>query len=122
MTESTTSAGVFTTQKLQALLDCRRNPKVPGRVALAREISARDEKISVSGIDAWFKKNDPNYGYERPSLERGRRTYPIPDRRWAVLLEIFDLVVTDLAPRDADRKSTRLNSSHVCSSRMPSSA
>lgn len=102
MTDSTTSEGVFTTQKLQALLDCRRNPEVPSRASLAREISVRDGRISVSGIDAWFKKNDPNYGFERPSLERSRRTYAIPDKRWAVLLDIFDLTVADLAPRDRD--------------------
>lgn len=102
MTDSTTSEGIFTTQKLQALLDCRRNPEVPSRASLAKAISERDEKISVSGIDAWFKKNDPNYGFERPSLERGRRTYPIPDKRWAVLLDIFDLTLADLAGRDAD--------------------
>ena len=102
MTDSTTSEGVFTTQKLQALLDCRRNPEVPSRVALAREISRRSDRISVSGIDAWFKKNDPNYGFERPSLERGRRTYAIPDKRWAILLDVFELDVADLAPGDAD--------------------
>ena len=96
------SAGVFTTQKLQALLDCRRSAVVTSRASLARAISSRSNKISVSGIDAWFKKNDPNYGFERPSLESHRRTYRISDKRWAVLLDLFDLSVDDLTPIDAD--------------------
>ena len=102
MAEPSGSAGIFTTQKLQALLDCRRSAVVTSRASLARAISSRSDKISVSGIDAWFKKNDPNYGFERPSLESHRRTYRIPDKRWAVLLDLFDLSVDDLTPIDAD--------------------
>ena len=105
MTDTETSAGVFTTQKLQALLDCRRNPDVPSRAALAEAVTAisgADESITVHGIDAWFKRYDSNYGIEKQSLERGRRTYPIPGGRWAALLEVFDLSMDDLAPRDPD--------------------
>ena len=102
MAEPSSSAGVFTTQKLQALLDCRRSTAVTSRATLARAISAQGEKISVSGIDAWFKKNDPNYGFERPSLERNRHTYRIPDKRWAVLLDLFDLSVDELTLSDGD--------------------
>ena len=102
MAEPSSSAGVFTTQKLQALLDCRRSTAVTSRATLARAISAQGEKISVSGIDAWFKKNDPNYGFERPSLERNRHTYRIPDKRWAVLLDLFDLSVDELTLNDGD--------------------
>ena len=37
-------------------------------------------------------------------------------------LKIGDKVVNDVEPKDRDRKSTRLNSSHSSISRMPSSA
>ena len=36
--------------------------------------------------------------------------------------EHFDLGLKDLVPMAVDRKSTRLNSSHIQKSRMPSSA
>ena len=41
---------------------------------------------------------------------------------WAARREIYNVVVSDAQAVKADRKSTRLNSSHIQKSRMPSSA
>ena len=42
--------------------------------------------------------------------------------KWSYLIGMAVLILIDLAQTEVDRKSTRLNSSHRCTSRMPSSA
>ncbi|HSG89325.1 MAG TPA: hypothetical protein VLA56_08935 [Pseudomonadales bacterium] len=96
------TSGIFTTQKLQALLDCRLNPEAVSRVTLSKAMTAAGEKISVHGIDAWFRPQDSNYGIERTSLEPGRRTYAVPKRRWAILLALFSLEEADLDQSDTE--------------------
>jgi TolB-like protein/tetratricopeptide (TPR) repeat protein len=100
--QSQATVGVFTTQKLQALLDSRCHPEAVSRAGLARAMSQAGSPISVHGIDGWFRPQDSNYGIERTSLERGRRTYPLPKRRWRVLLDLFSLSLEDLDCTDAD--------------------
>src|SRR3546814_7463593 len=46
---------------------------------------------------------------------------PVPAIGWPAMTMTFQLPVPKIA-RGLDRKSTRLNSSHSCASRMPSSA
>lgn len=100
--QSQGTVGVFTTQKLQALLDSRCHPEAVSRAGLARAMSHAGSPISVHGIDGWFRPQDSNYGIERTSLERGRRTYPLPKRRWRILLDLFSLSLEDLDCTDAD--------------------
>lgn len=96
------TVGVLTTQKLQAMLDCRCNPDVVSRLALAQAMTAAGARISVHGIDAWFRPLDSNYGIERDSLEPGRRCYAVPPRRWSVLLQIFGFEEADLELPDRE--------------------
>ena len=41
---------------------------------------------------------------------------------WAIREAGYEAIIINNNPETVDRKSTRLNSSHVCQSRMPSSA
>ncbi len=87
---------VLTTFKLQALIDARLESDIGNRKALARELSSRGERISVHGVDAWFKRNDSNYAIERPSLHPDHLSFAIPRARWSNILAIFGLQLADI--------------------------
>ena len=95
---------ILTTRKLQSLLDACVNVDLPNRRALANAMSAAGSRISVHGVDAWFKRNDSNYALERKSLHSVHRSYAIPTSRWATVLKIFNLKISDL---DKDDESFR---------------
>lgn len=81
--------GIFTTRKLQALLDARMAPEVNNRARLAEFMTRHGQTISVHGVDAWFKHTDSNYAIERESLDPEHPSYALPKARWDVLFEIF---------------------------------
>ncbi len=83
--------GSLTTEKVQALLDSGLNPGVRCRRSLANAMTDAGEKISVHGVEGWFKHVDSNYALERSSLHPEHRSYPVPKRRWTAILNLFDL-------------------------------
>ena len=97
-----TTEGLFTTRKLQALLDARLNPNVGKRTQLAEAIAAAEGRaFTVHAVDAWFKRNDANLPVlKRPSLEPGHNSFPVPHSHWAALFQIFSIEMDDLAPND----------------------
>ncbi len=97
-----TTEGLFTTRKLQALLDARLNPSVGKRTQLAEAIAAAEgHAFTVHAIDAWFKRNDANLPVlKRTSLEPGHNSFPVPHSHWAALFQIFGIEMDDLAPND----------------------
>ena len=97
-----TTEGLFTTRKLQALLDARLNPSVSKRTHLAAAIAeAEGHAFTVHAIDAWFKRNDANLPMlKRPSLEPGHNSFPVPHSHWAALFQIFAIEMDELAPND----------------------
>lgn len=99
---STSSEGILTTQKLKALLDSGLGGAVCSRKTLAAAMGRAGDSISVHGIDAWFKHVDSNYAIPRASLGGHRRSYPIPEQRWPVLLQIFGISLEDLEQSDVD--------------------
>jgi TolB-like protein len=94
--------GIFTTRKLQALLDARLSPEVNNRARLAEFMTRHGQTISVHGVDAWFKHTDSNYAIERESLDPEHPSYALPKARWAVLFEIFTVTPEQIEPDDAD--------------------
>ena len=74
-----------------------------------------DSEVSFDGIDAYFRvRGEGNlYYYGRNKLD-----YEF----YITSIEGTSYDGVDLEITDEDRKSTRLNSSHVALSRMPSSA
>lgn len=94
--------GIFTTRKLQALLDARLNPEVHNRAKLAETMTARGQQISVHGVDAWFKHTDSNYAIERDSLDPHHPSYGLPKGRWETLFDIFGLGPEVVDCDDAD--------------------
>ena len=83
------SGGVFTTIKLQALLDCGFAAGVGNRAQLSKRLSSGEGRISVHGIEAWFRHVDSNYSHPRESLTSERLSYAIPRKRWEPLLAVF---------------------------------
>jgi TolB-like protein len=93
---------IFTTRKLQALLDSRMSPEVHNRAKLAETMTARGQPISVHGVDAWFKHTDSNYAIERESLDPHHPSYTLPKGRWETLFEIFALPPESIDRDDAE--------------------
>lgn len=83
--------GVLTTVKLQALLDSGRVPGLMTRQALADALSRKGPKISVHGINAWFRRAESNYSAPKPSLSDDAPSFSVPRQRWRTILEIFDV-------------------------------
>ncbi|MEM9396166.1 MAG: hypothetical protein AAF991_01705, partial [Pseudomonadota bacterium] len=96
------TAGCLTTNKLQALFDAGLNPKIRCRKSLATAMTDVGDKISVHGVEAWFKNVDSNYSMERVSLHPDHRSYLVPRKRWSVILKLFDLSSDDLHPDDEE--------------------
>ncbi|MCC5888358.1 MAG: hypothetical protein JJT88_18135 [Gammaproteobacteria bacterium] len=130
------SEGILTTQKLKALLESGLGGAVTSRTALAAAMCREGEDITVHGIDAWFKHVDSNYAIPRVSVDGHWRSYPIPQQRWPVLLDIFGIGLEDLdrddisfrrwcfARRRAQRQrrpqaSLALDVAYYCSPRAP---
>ena len=83
-----------------------------------------DQLLSVGNLDAAVQKATENNGVSAwvSSLAAGN---PVKMRAAAVFAEIYFSYGEDSKARELlrpDRKSTRLNSSHIQKSRMPSSA
>ena len=94
--------GIFTTRKLQALLDARMAPEVNNRARLSEFMTRHGQTISVHGVDAWFKHTDSNYAIERESLDPEHPSYALPKARWAVLFEIFKVSPEQIELDDGD--------------------
>jgi len=94
--------GIFTTRKLQSLLDSRMSAEVHNRAKLAETMTARGQSISVHGVDAWFKHTDSNYAIERESLDPHHPSYALPKGRWETLLDIFSLPPESIDQDDAE--------------------
>lgn len=100
MTELDQTTGVLTTQKLQSLLESGRNPAVSDRRGLAASFNGLGEKISLHGIEAWFKHTDSNYQTPKDSLHPHLKSYVIPRRRWQVVLELFQVPMLEIGLSD----------------------
>ncbi len=94
--------GIFTTRKLQALLDARLSTEVNNRARLSEAMTRHGQTISVHGVDAWFKHTDSNYAIERESLDPEHPSYGLPKARWDVLFEIFAVAPEQIELDDAD--------------------
>ena len=94
--------GIFTTRKLQALLDARMAPEVNNRARLSESMTRHGQTISVHGVDAWFKHTDSNYAIERESLDPEHPSYALPKARWDVLFEIFKVSPEQIELDDGD--------------------
>lgn len=100
--------GIFTTQKLQALIELGVRPDIRSRRDLVAALARAGEKISISGVEAWFKQFDSNYKLPRSSLEPDVKTFAIPPGRWPVLLNLFELTVDMLQQDDLEFRQTCL--------------
>jgi len=96
---------VFTTGKLAVLMQSGLVPAAATRRQLVDQLASRGHGLTVHGVDAWFKRNDSNYGVERESLSTDAPTYPLPRRRWPALLSIFDVDARLLEMTDAEFSS-----------------
>lgn len=94
--------GELTTGKLQALVDASYLPGVRSRRDVATALTAAGEKISIHGVEAWFRHVDSNYNLKRPSLNDREPSYRIPKRRCGVILDLFALEPANLQLADAD--------------------
>lgn len=83
--------GLLTTGKLQSLIDVGRNPAISSRRDLAKQMVKKGEKISLHGVEAWFKHQDSNYASAKPSLHPEWPSYKVPKRRWTTILELFEV-------------------------------
>ncbi len=83
--------GLLTTKKLQCLIDVGRNARISSRRDLAKHMGEQGEKISLHGVEAWFKHQDSNYANAKPSLHPDWASYRVPKRRWGTILELFDV-------------------------------
>lgn len=83
--------GLLTTRKLQSLIDVGRSPSISSRKDLAKQMVDKGEKISLHGVEAWFKHQDSNYASTKPSLHPDWPSYAVPKRRWTTILELFDV-------------------------------
>ena len=100
------TAGVFTTFKLQSLLDCGANDEVRSRRDLVAALVRSGHDITIHGVEAWFRHVDSNYNLPRDSLSGTHRSYAIPRRRWKTLGEIFRIGLSALdEPDEAFRRS-----------------
>jgi TolB-like protein len=82
---------ILTTVKLQALFDAAVNPSVMNRRGLAEALQDAGEKISFHGVEAWFKHTDSNYSNPKRSLHPMHKSYAVPQRRWPMILKIFNI-------------------------------
>ena len=83
--------GQFTTGKLQALLDAGYSSSIRNRRDLAAQLKSLGARISVHGVEAWFRRVDSNYNHPRDSLHNSQPSFAVPARHWPLLLELFDL-------------------------------
>jgi TolB-like protein len=90
------TAGVLTTIKLQALLDSGLNPELRSRKSLASALTQQGDKITLYGIEGWFKNVDSNYAITRESLHPSLTSYAIPKRRWVAILALFPVNSDDI--------------------------
>jgi TolB-like protein len=90
--------GVLTTRKLTALLNAERLPGPRTRAALAEVLGS----IKVSGVDAWFRRTESNYGTDKPTLDPEGTSYPVPRRRWSPVLAAYGLHRVALDRTDAE--------------------
>ncbi|MEM8942931.1 MAG: hypothetical protein AAGC91_12315 [Pseudomonadota bacterium] len=100
------TAGCLTTHKLQALLDSGLMPGIRCRKSLAQAMTDAGDKISVHGVEGWFKNVDSNYALERESLHPEHRSYLVPKRRWSVILSLFEVSSDDLRQIDDQFRDT----------------
>ena len=78
----------------------------------ARILIVDDEEANMRALCETLR----DHGYETAGAASGEQALELFRRQQ------FDLLLTDLIMPSIDRKSTRLNSSHIQKSRMPSSA
>lgn len=93
---------LLTTLKVQALLDSGINQKITNKKALASMLSEQNEKISIHGVEGWFKHVDSNYALKRQSLHPNLTTYAVPRKRWAPILQLFGLSHKELMLSDVE--------------------
>ena len=96
------TGGVLTTYKLQSLLDCGLNGNVRSRRDLVAVVSRGSARITIHGVEAWFRHVDSNLPVLRDSLSDAHRSYAVPRRRWPALLEVFDIHMSHLDLTDEE--------------------
>ena len=71
---------------------------IHNRRDLARELGSHGARISVHGVEAWFRRVDSNYNQPRESLSSSHPSFAVPARHWPLLLELFELDAVDIQP------------------------
>ena len=92
-------------------------------MAAGRARGSRPRRVSLPGVAALLRPVGPGPASDSGRQASGREAHPQKITVYLSADELLDLErarLTLLA--HGDRKSTRLNSSHVTTSRMPSSA
>tara|TARA_R110002072_G_scaffold1780_9_gene14756 strand:- start:40057 stop:41649 length:1593 start_codon:yes stop_codon:yes gene_type:complete len=100
MKELDQTTGVLTTQKLLSLLECGRSPTITDRRSFAASLNAEGEKITLHGIEAWFKHTDSNYQTPKDSLHPELKSYAIPRKRWRGILDLFLVPISKVGLSD----------------------
>ncbi len=98
--DSDRTKGRFTSAKLQALLDAQVNPKVVNRRDLATALRQLGVRITVHGVEAWFRRVDSNYSRPRVSLSAKEPSFEIPHKHWPLLIQVFSLAPEELRRSD----------------------
>jgi TolB-like protein len=86
------------------MLESGRNPAISDRRGLATSFNEAGEKISLHGIEAWFKHTDSNYRTPKDSLHPDLKSYAIPRRRWRVILDLFQIPMLKIGLPDDEFK------------------
>ena len=95
---------------------CKEETKL-GNPALQAAVNSSGDEALKQAL-AWSKAVNDSVA----AMVRGVPPFPYVRECLHKMSEQADLIVCSATPNDADRKSTRLNSSHIPLSRMPSSA
>jgi hypothetical protein len=92
---------------------------------LVTEVRRPDpDEVRLRGLRRNLQASRERLVVDRAMLERAMRNSNVAAATWKILREppySLDKIIADMSA-DVDRKSTRLNSSHRLTSRMPSSA
>ena len=89
---------------------------------MLRDTIRKFTKNEVAPRDKWMDENGYDWDLHQKMVDAGIYAIPIPAEYGGAGFDFLTGIMVIHEVAKGSRKSTRLNSSHVCLSRMPSSA